>query len=88
MSKLFIVLHTGRNSIDNSMGYNTYRFTKEDHPVLVRPHLIETMQRKRWGNGLDFTYVTLTGQEGAICVAESPEQIEAMIEAIECQSKK
>ena len=85
MAKLFVTLTTGTNRIDNSMGLNSYRFDNNQHPTFVRSHLIEQVQRKRWGNGHDFTHVLITGLDGALCVVETPEQIIEQIEAIECQ---
>ena len=85
MTKLFVKLTTGTNIIDNSMGWNSYRFDTDPHPTFVRPHLIEQMQRKRWGNGHDFTHVLVTGLEGALCAVETPAYILEQIEAIECQ---
>lgn len=84
MTKLFVKLTTGANRIDNSMGYNTYKFDTDPHPTFVRPHLIESVQRKNWCGSHGYTQVLVNGTEYALHVLETPEQIMEQIEAIEC----
>lgn len=85
MTKLFVKLTTGTNRIDNSMGNNRYYFDKDDHPIYVRPHLIESVQQMKWTHKYPYTQVLVTGTEYALHVLETPEQIMEQIEAIECQ---
>lgn len=86
--KLFIQLSTGTITTDNSMGRNTRRFSKDDFKLLVRPHLIESIQgkaiREYNQEPINYSVVLISGLDRVVLSLNSPAEIMEMIEAIEC----